>query len=292
MSYAVLVGSAPSPAWATSACTCCTCRCASVGGRTRSGAADESRRDPARRERWHRAVRDVGQRHARLRRERAGNGGGGDFPWCSRRSALPRPQQHVVHPRDRHRNCRPSSARRTPSASRRCPIRPAASRRGTWSTCRTSRPTRRSLATSSSSVSAIPIVQMWAAFCDELPTAAGRHGAAAVPRDAAGSRGSHALFTAALTSHETGQTVRPRVGVIRAQQRSASRTNSRRRGGHVCLDLIPSLPRRRRSSPAGCRIGPALSDRRCVANAGLALHDLACRSADGQGRRDAFGGRF
>ena len=54
------------------------------------------------------------------------------------------------------------------------------------------------------------IVQMWAAFCDEF--AHGRGGMSqslccATPREAADS---HAVFTAALESHATVQTVRPR----------------------------------------------------------------------------------
>ena len=53
------------------------------------------------------------------------------------------------------------------------------------------------------------IVQMWAAFCDEL--AHGRDGMrqplyCATPEEAAES---HLLFTAALESHQTGQTSRP-----------------------------------------------------------------------------------
>jgi len=56
------------------------------------------------------------------------------------------------------------------------------------------------------------IVQMWAAFCDEV--AHGRAGMSqpmycATPNEAADS---HTLFTAALASHETGQTVRPSWG--------------------------------------------------------------------------------
>jgi len=53
------------------------------------------------------------------------------------------------------------------------------------------------------------ILQMWAAFCDEL--AHGRNGMrqplyCATPSEAAET---HVLFTAALESHATGQTSRP-----------------------------------------------------------------------------------
>ena len=51
------------------------------------------------------------------------------------------------------------------------------------------------------------ILQMWAAFCDELAHGADMSGPFRL-RDAGGGRGHHRVFTAALESDRTGSVVR------------------------------------------------------------------------------------